>query len=570
MLSRKLNLNYRGLLLFSDFLILILSQIFVFLIVSVNQSIVSPSTIFLIPLFSCVVFYASKLGIVFLLGNARYASFEDIIINFFGLIIVYLCLITLNSIYNIWQYQIISFFSSFLLSWVGLVSTRLYHREKNYLMHRFGSRFGKRTIVYGAGTLGNLITKQINNSEKSGLNLLGFVDDNPKLMGYRINKMKVLGNFGKISNLHSKIKIELLLLAIKDLNRLQIEKITSKCEELNIEIRIVPSLNLILNNNIKYEEMKTINIADILGRNSRITNNQKISELIQNKKVLVTGAGGSIGSELVRQISSYSPKMVGCLDRDESALHALELSLFGSGLLLGDNMILADLRDSEAIENVVREFKPDIVFHAAALKHVVMLEKYPAEALKTNIMGTEKLVGSCLENHVKLFINISTDKAAKPTSVLGNSKLSAEKIVSSANQKASENEKYLSVRFGNVLGSRGSFLDTFKYQIENNYPITITDKNVKRFFMTVEEAVFLVLQSAAIGPKGSILYLDMGEPVKIEDVARKLIIQSGKNIEIQYSGLRQGEKLDEVLFDSDTEISLLLEPGIYQIIEKNI
>jgi dTDP-glucose 4,6-dehydratase len=197
-----------------------------------------------------------------------------------------------------------------------------------------------------------------------------------------------------------------------------------------------------------------------------------------------------------------------------------------------------------------------------------MLEKYPDEAYKTNVIGTRNLVQSCLKHGVELLLNISTDKAANPISVLGDSKLRAEKIVTEANLEISSDKKYLSVRFGNVLGSRGSFLDTFRFQIENGLPITITDKNVQRYFMTVEEAVFLVLQSAVIGPKGSVLFLDMGNPVRIEDVAKKLISQSGKDIEIKYSGLRKGEKMDEVLFDIDTQVCELIQPGIFQIKDK--
>jgi dTDP-glucose 4,6-dehydratase len=360
----------------------------------------------------------------------------------------------------------------------------------------------------------------------------------------------------------------LILITIRDFSNDQLKHVNSICEELKIEVRIVPSMKIILNEEFDYSEMKTIDLADILGRKILPNTSSEIKSLIKDKKILVTGAGGSIGSEIVRQLNNYSPKKIGCLDRDESSLHALELSLLGSGLLLSENMILADLRDSAAIEKIIDDFKPDIVFHAGALKHVVMLERYPEEAFKTNVLGTKNLVQSCLKHDVKLFLNISTDKAAMPISVLGNTKLQAEKIVTEANLEISSNKKYLSVRFGNVLGSRGSFLDTFKFQIDNGLPVTITDKNVQRYFMTVEEAVFLVLQSAAIGPKGSVLFLDMGNPVRIEDVAKKLIKQSGKDIEIKYSGLRQGEKMDEVLFDIKSQICELIQPGIFQIKEK--
>ncbi len=505
--------------------------------------------------------------IVSFFGGSTYASFEETVTSTISLTIVYIFLLALNSLFDIWQYVLINYFFAYTITLIALVLIRIYSREKYNFINRFKSS-GKKTVIYGAGSLGLLISKQIIMDSKSGIKILGFIDDNLKIKNYRINKYKVLGDFNKLKGLHEKLGFELILLAIKDISVNQLEQINSICEELKIELKIVPSLRLILNEGINYKEMKAVQLSDILGRKNISSTSSEIKTLIKDKKILVTGAGGSIGSEIVRQLHNYSPEIVGCLDRDESALHALELSLFGSGLLLSESMILADLRDQETIDKVIDKYKPDIVFHAGALKHVVMLEKFPEEAYKTNVLGTKNLVQACLKHGVELFLNISTDKAARPISVLGNTKLQAEKIVTDANLEISSNKKYLSVRFGNVLGSRGSFLDTFRFQIENGLPITITDKNVQRYFMTVEEAVFLVLQSAAIGPKGSVLFLDMGKPVKIEDVAKKLISQSGKDIEIKYSGLRKGEKMDEVLFDIDIQICELIQPGIFQIKDK--
>ena len=505
--------------------------------------------------------------IVFFFGGSKYASFEETLTACMSLTLVYFFLLVLNSIFDIWQYLLLNYLFSYTIALMALIFIRIYSREKYNVLSRFRSS-GKRTVIYGAGSLGLLISKQIIKDSRSGIKVLGFIDDNLKFRNYRISKFKVLGDFNKLRELHEKLGFELILLAIKDISINHLGQINSICEELKIELKIVPSLRLILNEGINYKEMKAIQLSDILGRKNISTTSLEIKNLIKGKKILVTGAGGSIGSEIVRQLHNYSPEIVGCLDRDESALHALELSLFGSGLLLSESMILADLRDQEAIDKVIEKYKPDIVFHAGALKHVVMLEKYPEEAYKTNVVGTKNLVQACLKYGVKLFLNISTDKAARPISVLGNTKLQAEKIVTDANLEISSNKKYLSVRFGNVLGSRGSFLDTFRFQIENGLPITITDKNVQRYFMTVEEAVFLVLQSAAIGPKGSVLFLDMGNPVRIEDVAKKLISQSGKDIEIKYSGLRKGEKMDEVLFDIDTQVCELIQPGIFQIKDK--
>ena len=550
-----------------DYLIIIAAPILAFSLGSINVATTSLSTIFFIPLLSVTLYSTLKSLITFLFGSSRYASLEDAFTSTFCITLVYIFLLILNSIYNLWQYLILNYLFSYTIVLLGLILVRVYSREKNNIINRMNT-LGKRTVIYGAGSLGQLISKQISKDSKSGIKVLGFIDDDLNLKNYHINKLKVLGNFNLLIELHKKLDLELILITIRDFSNDQLKHVNSICEELKIEVRIVPSMKIILNEEFDYSEMKTIDLADILGRKILPNTSSEIKSLIKDKKILVTGAGGSIGSEIVRQLNNYSPKKIGCLDRDESSLHALELSLLGSGLLLSENMILADLRDSAAIEKIIDDFKPDIVFHAGALKHVVMLERYPEEAFKTNVLGTKNLVQSCLKHDVKLFLNISTDKAAMPISVLGNTKLQAEKIVTEANLEISSNKKYLSVRFGNVLGSRGSFLDTFKFQIDNGLPVTITDKNVQRYFMTVEEAVFLVLQSAAIGPKGSVLFLDMGNPVRIEDVAKKLIKQSGKDIEIKYSGLRQGEKMDEVLFDIKSQICELIQPGIFQIKEK--
>ena len=265
--------------------------------------------------------------------------------------------------------------------------------------------------------------------------------------------------------------------------------------------------------------------------------------------MLVTGAGGSIGSELCRQIHRYEPGELMMLDRDESALHSVQLSIHGQAMLDTDEVILCDIRDKAAVDQIFLQRRPDVVFHAAALKHLPMLEQYPAEAVKTNIIGTRTVLDAATRVGVAKFINISTDKAANPCSVLGYSKRIAERITA---QRAETAEgAYLSVRFGNVLGSRGSVLTSFAKQIAEGGPVTVTDPEVTRFFMTIEEACQLVIQAAAIGEPGEALVLDMGDAVRITDVARQLIEQSGTPVEIVYTGLRDGEKMHEDLFGDD-------------------
>jgi len=262
-----------------------------------------------------------------------------------------------------------------------------------------------------------------------------------------------------------------------------------------------------------------------------------------------TGAGGSIGSELVRQIYRYRPSVLFLLDRDESALHHVQLTLDGSGHLMSPNLILADIRDAQRISEVIKETEPEIIFHAAALKHLPLLERHPEEAFKTNVRGTANMLQAAMDHGVTHFVNISTDKAADPTSILGKSKLLTEQLTAGVPEDAKRN--FVSVRFGNVLGSRGSVIETFRFQIENGGPVTVTDETVTRFFMTIREAVHLVLQAAVIGNHGQTLILDMGLPLKIADLAQHMINRSGRNINIEFTGLRPGEKTHEVLVSTN-------------------
>ena len=292
--------------------------------------------------------------------------------------------------------------------------------------------------------------------------------------------------------------------------------------------------------------IRDVNLGDYLGRSQLDTDVGAISDYLTGRRVLVTGAGGSIGSELCRQIQRFSPAELMMLDRDESALHAVQLSLHDRALLDSSDVILCDIRDVVALRRIMFERRPEVVFHAAALKHLPMLEQYPAEAVKTNVWGTHNVVEACAAAGVERFVNISTDKAADPTSVLGWSKRLSERLTAHSAQSVAGT--YLSVRFGNVLGSRGSVLTAFTRQIAVGGPVTVTDPEVTRYFMTVEEACQLVVQAAAIGSPGEVLVLDMGAPVRIVDVARQLIAQSGRDVPIEFTGLRPGEKLHEDLF----------------------
>lgn len=302
-------------------------------------------------------------------------------------------------------------------------------------------------------------------------------------------------------------------------------------------------------------QLRDINISDLIGRDPVSLDERALRHVLEDKRVLVTGAGGSIGSEICRQVAQYDPRELILLDRDEGGLHATQLSLTRKALLDGKDTVLADIRDPETITALFKERHPHIVFHAAALKHQPLLEQYPSEAIKTNVLGTQHVLDAAAAAGVEIVVNVSTDKAANPTSVLGQSKRAAERLT--AYMATRYSGKWVSVRFGNVFGSRGSVIDTFRGQIEKGGPVTVTDPNVERFFMTIPEASQLVLQAAAVGRSGETLVLEMGKPVKIVDIARSMIeiYATEDRIPIEFTGLRPGEKLSEELVDySETPI----------------
>ena len=288
------------------------------------------------------------------------------------------------------------------------------------------------------------------------------------------------------------------------------------------------------------EDVRDVDIADILGRHQVETDLVGIADYVTGKRVLVTGAGGSIGSELARQVHGFGPSELILLDRDESGLHGVQLSIYGQGLLDTPDMVLADIRDEQTVAKVFARHRPEVVFHAAALKHLPMLEQYPDEGWKTNVLGTRNVLRAARANGCRRFVNVSTDKAADPTSVLGWTKRTAEQLT--AWYAKGTTGTYLSVRFGNVLGSRGSMLHTFTSQIRSGGPVTVTHPDITRYFMTIPEACELVIQAGAVGAAGEVLVLDMGEPVSILGVAQRLIAQSGKRIEIVFTGLRPGRE----------------------------
>lgn len=410
------------------------------------------------------------------------------------------------------------------------------------------SKDAERALVFGAGDGGLQLVRQLRRSEASQFNPVGILDDDPAKRHMVIEGVRVYGSREELEETAKRTGAETLLLAVPSLPGEEIIEIRDRAEATGLRVLVLPPLDSLMRGRVAADELREINVDDLLGRKPARLNQTQIADYIRGKRILVTGAGGSIGSELCRQLSRFRPAELMMLDRDETGLHSVQLSINDQAMLDGDDTILVSIRDQNEIRSIFEKRKPHIVFHAAALKHMPLLEQYPIEALKTNVLGTLNLLEAAEACNVETFVNISTDKAANPTSVLGKSKRIAERLTA-AKATNGTSTKYVSVRFGNVLGSRGSVLTVFEKQIADGGPVTVTDPEVNRYFMTIPEACQLVLQAAAVSETGDTMVLDMGEPIKIADVARTLIEQSGKKIEIVYTGLRDNEKLSEVLFD---------------------
>ena len=408
----------------------------------------------------------------------------------------------------------------------------------------------RRMVVFGAGEGGRLLLHALTRDTTSAYAPVALLDDSALKQRLTIEGVPVKGTRADLESVASAYRAETLAIAVPSADSALIRDLTERAEACGLTSLVLPPANELVGG-LSSTDLRDVNLADLLGRRPIHLDTTAIAESIAGKRILVTGAGGSIGSELCRQISRFGPATLVMLDRDESALHAVQLDLDGNGLLESDDVVLADIRDRTALRAVFAEAKPDMVFHAAALKHLPLLERFPREAWRSNVVGTLNVLTIAREMGVGTVVNISTDKAADPTSALGYSKRLAEKLTAHFAQTSPGN--YVSVRFGNVLGSRGSVIHAFTAQIEQGGPVTLTHPDVERFFMLVPEACQLVLQASTIGRDGEVLVLDMGQPVRIVDVARTLIRLDGRGTDIVYTGLRHGEKLGEVLF-SDTEV----------------
>ena len=444
-------------------------------------------------------------------------------------------------------------YALFLL--LALMCLRFSYRAIRMFRRQALTKNTTNVLIVGAGQAGLMLAKEIQSSTYLDKKLIGFIDDNRNKRGKYLMGMPILGNRYDIADIVGKHSIDEIYVAIPSLDRPQLKEIFNICNETGAKVRSLPGVYQLVNGEVSISKLRNVQIEDLLGRDTISVDMSEIGGSITGKTVLVTGGGGSIGSELSRQIASYSPKELIIVDIYENNAYEIQQELkrkYGDKLKL--TTLIASVRNTHRVESIFEKYRPDIVFHAAAHKHVPLMEDSPCEAIKNNVFGTYKTAMAAGKYGAKRFVLISTDKAVNPTNIMGASKRLCEMIVQYLEKKYET--EYVAVRFGNVLGSNGSVIPLFKKQIEEGGPVTVTHKEIIRYFMTIPEAVSLVLQAGTYAQGGEIFVLDMGEPVKIDTLARNLIRLSGYepdvDIKIEYTGLRPGEKLyEELLMDEE-------------------
>lgn len=438
----------------------------------------------------------------------------------------------------------------FLVGFLGF-SRLAYRLLRSELRGKGGPGGGgrKRTMMIGAGSAGAMALREFQTSDRSENEVVCFIDDDPAKKGGYIRNVKIVGGRDEIERVVKEMDIEEIVFAIPAASSKSRREIFELCKKTDATLKIIPGIFQLANGEVTLQKIRSVDVLDLLGRDSVKVDLTEIAGYLTSKCVLVTGGGGSIGSELCRQIAGFAPAQLVIFDVYENSAYGIQQELVRKFPQLNLKVLIGSVRDAGRVDEVFREYRPSIVFHAAAHKHVPLMEDSPAEAVKNNVFGTLQVAQAADRYAVKTFVMISTDKAVNPTNVMGASKRICEMIVQSMAQRSQT--KYVAVRFGNVLGSNGSVIPLFKEQIEAGGPVTVTHKDIIRYFMTIPEAVSLVLQAGSYAQKGEIFVLDMGEPVRIDDLARNMIRLSGfepdVDIEVKYTGLRPGEKLYEEL-----------------------
>ena len=467
----------------------------------------------------------------------------------------------------------------YLLTTIGIAavraSVRIYSTRfivgngKNKQKNKLTSKIKTRLLLLGAGSSGEKIIREVKENPSSTYRIIGLLDDDPSKIGTTIHSIPILG---KIEDLHTiSTSYDEILICIPTATNTQMRSIVTQCKVVGKPYRTIPTVYELIDKQISINTIREVSMADLLGRQEVNLDRSSISNYIYGKRVLVTGAGGSIGSELVKQCLGYSPDLLLLFDQSEHNLFNIDNYCKEIRNSTGIHPILGDIRDKSMVNSVFNSFQPHVVLHAAAYKHVPMQENNPWEAVITNIQGTLNVMEACENNDVDRFVLVSTDKAVNPTNIMGATKRVSEILIQSKTKNSKV--KYLGVRFGNVIGSSGSVIPTFQEQINNGGPITITDPNMKRYFMSIPEAAQLILQAGSIGENGEIYVLDMGKPVLVKEIAYELIRLSGLepevDISIEYIGLRPGEKMyeelmtsSESLVDTSHEKIMVLKDGV--------
>lgn len=506
----------------------------------------------------------------------RYVSIEDIKVflkaaMISGSILLLLRFLLSVTDFDLWQVPISVILIDTTMAFGGLLALRVSRRFAYELSEKKRPFTGKKkpkripALIVGAGRMGATLAKEMVGRGDADLDIRGFVDDDTRKRGGSVSGLKVLGTTGDLAHLVDVLNIKQVVIAVDNASGKEIRRIMDICSVIPVKAQIVPSLNEIAHGRVSINRIRDVQIEDLLGRDPVTLDNGNLHEFLNDKTVMITGAGGSIGSELVRQITAYAPKHLLLVERSEYLLFQIGMELSNDFPHVPSVPLIADICEEARMREIFERYKPDVVFHAAAHKHVSLMEANVCEAIKNNVLGTRltgKLAG---EYGVRDFVLISTDKAVNPTSVMGASKRLAEIVVQGLNQVYETS--YIAVRFGNVLGSAGSVVPIFREQIRKGLPITVTDREMTRYFMTIPEASQLVLQAGALGEGGEIFILDMGRPVKILDLAEDMIRLSGltpyEDIDIVFTGIRQGEKLFEELEITGENLLKTRHPKIF-------
>jgi FlaA1/EpsC-like NDP-sugar epimerase len=475
-----------------------------------------------------------------------------------------------------WDYSpprsvVVADFSFALIGMAALrFAFRRFLRTRGALGSKPPPRRARRAGIIGAGLVGTTLAHEFANHREHGLQAVAFFDDDRAKWGHRIQNVPVVGAPEALLDDKSNLELEEVIIAMPSAPARRVSEIVRTLRQLQVKFSTVPSFYELTTDQAKVSQLRSVELEDLLGRDQVQLENENVRQILEGQVVMVTGAGGSIGSELCRQIAAHSPKCLALVEQSEAQLFQIEQNLIQLGYRNAIVPLLANVLDRERMDRIFRSYRPRVVFHAAAHKHVPMTEMQPGEAIKNNSLATLQLGNACVKHAVDLFVLISSDKAINPTNVMGATKRLAEMCVQSLHAHQPASTRFMAVRFGNVLGSSGSVVPIFNKQIAAGGPVTVTDPEVTRYFMTIPEAVGLVLQSAAQGSGGEIFALDMGKPVKIVDLARQLIKLSGfkpdEEIRIEFTGLRPGEKLHEELSYEGEHVIPTRHPKIMRLL----